>query len=53
MADFQISNTWVREFVSPINDIRGVDYMLNTDYFFHNVYGSTTVRLYLDTSTSV
>jgi hypothetical protein len=53
MADFLNTGIWVREFVSPTNGIRGVDYMLNTDYFLQNGLGVTTVQLYLDTSTAV
>jgi hypothetical protein len=52
MADFLATNVWIREFASAVNNVFGVDYMLNTDYFLQNSNWVTTLRLYLDTSTS-
>ena len=53
MADFSITNTWIREFPSPAITILGTDYILNTNFFLQNAYASTTIRLFVDTSTTI
>jgi hypothetical protein len=53
MANFLNISVWIREFGSSGNPNVGIDYILNTDYFLQNCYSTTTVRLYLDTSTTI